>query len=552
MASQRRRKELRIVQWNCQSIKKKTPEIQFRAANFDVILLSETWLKPEDTVYLNGFDVVRKDREKHTGGGVLIFVNNRLKYKRITNIYNCDDKLELCAIELFLAEESILLASCYRPPDQGIDLDQWDRFFSQFTGKFLITGDFNPHHLLWGDKKDCETGSKIVECVLDSEISILNGESMTFKSRQYQTESAIDLAFVNNRSLHSYSWKVNDEPWGSDHFPIFITLNQTVVTRIPYTQTMKLYTRKTDWEKFKNNLMDNYNTAVTLIRDDIIDTQAKYVSFISLIIDVLADCSPGLQGSRKSSNDNVNTNPPIAPSWSAECDKLIRIRKGALKRLREFYSHDNFIKYKQIEATTKSRLRKIKQEQWQELAAKFTKYTNLSYIFKIIKRFDNRLNYTENRFEYKEEVINSARSTFDSICPPWVECEMPTFDDNDGDPFLVMPFSREEFDVVVSGLRVGSAPVIDGIDYRIIVALPKEFQYLLLELFNEIYLKGAFSNEWRQYAVFFIPKGDGVKVRPIALAPCLLKILERLINNRLCWWLEYHNILPDSDWVPKS
>jgi hypothetical protein len=44
--------------------------------------------------------------------------------------------------------------------------------------------------------------------------------------------------------------------------------------------------------------------------------------------------------------------------------------------------------------------------------------------------------------------------------------------------------------------------------------------------------------------VFFIPKEDKKKVRPISLAPCLLKVLERMIKMRLYWWLEYNLKLP--------
>lgn len=31
-----------------------------------------------------------------------------------------------------------------------------------------------------------------------------------------------------------------------------------------------------------------------------------------------------------------------------------------------------------------------------------------------------------------------------------------------------------------------------------------------------------------------------------SLASCLCKIIERMISNRLNWWLKYHNLLPDS------
>lgn len=71
---------------------------------------------------------------------------------------------------------------------------------------------------------------------------------------------------------------------------------------------------------------------------------------------------------------------------------------------------------------------------------------------------------------------------------------------------------------------------------------------MLLQLYNEIFNCGEFPNDWKQYRIFFIPKQDNQKVRPISLASCLLKIFEKMINMRLTWWLEHHNKMPKSQY----
>jgi hypothetical protein len=55
---------IKIVQWNCRSLRSKFPEFQQRSPYIDIIMLSETWLGQAASVYLKGFHVVRKERKK--------------------------------------------------------------------------------------------------------------------------------------------------------------------------------------------------------------------------------------------------------------------------------------------------------------------------------------------------------------------------------------------------------------------------------------------------------------------------------------------------------
>ncbi|XP_044011960.1 uncharacterized protein LOC122854970 isoform X7 [Aphidius gifuensis] len=45
-----------------------------------------------------------------------------------------------------------------RPPNTRMEFVDWENFFSQFDGKFLIGGDFNAHHVWWGSDytRGCE------------------------------------------------------------------------------------------------------------------------------------------------------------------------------------------------------------------------------------------------------------------------------------------------------------------------------------------------------------------------------------------------------------
>lgn len=44
--------------------------------------------------------------------------------------------------------------------------------------------------------------------------------------------------------------------------------------------------------------------------------------------------------------------------------------------------------------------------------------------------------------------------------------------------------------------------------------------------------------------ISLIPKPGGSGFRPIAMSNCFLKIMEKVMNNRLTWWCEKNHVFP--------
>jgi hypothetical protein len=65
-------------------------------------------------------------------------------------LYDGDGKIEVCAIELHIGQNKILIVSCYRQPHLNRNLRVWKKLFAQFKGKFLIGRYFNAHHQFVG------------------------------------------------------------------------------------------------------------------------------------------------------------------------------------------------------------------------------------------------------------------------------------------------------------------------------------------------------------------------------------------------------------------
>lgn len=154
---------MKILQWNCRSFKAKLVEFSYQIRNYDIAILSETWLTCFDSVIIKGFDIIRKDRIGHRGGGVGILIKNGLKYN-IRNVSDCNNSLEVCAADIYDSFSKFTVVSCYRSPNSPrISTSDWRSFFDQFQDRSIVGGDFNAHHSSRGYDRCCSVGYSLVE-----------------------------------------------------------------------------------------------------------------------------------------------------------------------------------------------------------------------------------------------------------------------------------------------------------------------------------------------------------------------------------------------------
>lgn len=207
-------------------------------------------------------------------------------------------------------------------------------------------------------------------------------------------------------------------------------------------------------------------------------------------------------------------------------------------------SRENFRLYKIAEAKPKNGIKKIKKEKYKEFCQAINKSANPTYIWKITKRFKNRWNNTGNANEFKPERVDGAKKLIQDLCTDWCSPLKPDLNNHPSDPFLDEPFTQEEFDYAMSSVNLKSSPGLDGIDYQILTQMSRYAKSVLLDIFNSIYAYKIYPNEWKQILVHFVPKQGTDKVRPISLSSCPLKVFERMISNRLTWWLEHYEKMP--------
>ena len=119
--------------------------------------------------------------------------------------------------------------------------------------------------------------------------------------------------------------------------------------------------------------------------------------------------------------------------------------------------------------------------------------------------------------------------------------------ESDNDEKYNVDFSKREL-IKSIAQATDSATGPDEIHYQFLKHLPDVSLDLLLLLLNDLWQSQDFPDGWREATVIPIPKPgkdrtDPNNYRPIALTSCLCKIMERMINHRLTWFLQDNNII---------
>nr|XP_053633351.1 uncharacterized protein LOC128689237 [Cherax quadricarinatus] len=212
---------LSIYYTNSRSARNKMDELRLvaSAGNIDVFAITETWFnsKRRDMpaeCHIQGFKLFQVDRSIGKGGGVALYVRDRLNCCILikTGIKSEVTHTESVWIEFSEGHEKLILGVIYRPPN--LDRDQgrllWEEIVrATMHDNVVILGDFNFSHIDWnfltGNLESYDFLEVVQDCFLKQ-----------FVTEPTRGNNLLDLVLANNESLVNYL-EVSEELGASDH-----------------------------------------------------------------------------------------------------------------------------------------------------------------------------------------------------------------------------------------------------------------------------------------------------------------------------------------------
>ena len=350
---------LSIVHYNVQSIFPKLEVIHTELFDFDILTFSETWLSDStdtDDLLLELFNKPeRKDRPGDSHGGVMLYVKERIHYKRRNDLEL--QNIESIWIEVANSRKHILVGLFYRPPNSdstylsniedciGLAID---------TGinDMIITGNFDLN------ATNPNTLRKIESICAQFSLYQLIEEPTHFTE---QASSIIDLFFVTNKDNVVLSG-VGDPFLQQNtryHCPTYVILKFSKPKSTSFERHIWYYD-KGDYNKLRNKARQ---TDWFSLQDVDIDIYANNIHVSNRVIGLADECIP---------NKTVRIK-LFEPLWiSCHVKRYIRKRKRAYKKAKRTYLQQDWQKFKTLRNKTTQMIRDAKQSLYDNIAAKLT------------------------------------------------------------------------------------------------------------------------------------------------------------------------------------
>jgi hypothetical protein len=232
--------------------------------------------------------------------GAAIFISNNVPFRNFPLRTNA----QAVAARIFLSK-MYTICSIYIPPSEPLEKTELISLIEQLPRPFLLLGDFNSRHHLWGDVRSTFLAGTIISVMNDCEVDLLNNGSHTHYHIQTDTFSSIDLSLCSSDAILDFSFQVlgveDLMPYSSDHYPIMLTLKRgEPLPSLPPRWNI----RRANWDGYTSQ------TDISLLPDDFLGIEEALLFIQEKIISAASLNIPLSHGRPH----KIST-----PWWSSEC-----------------------------------------------------------------------------------------------------------------------------------------------------------------------------------------------------------------------------------------
>lgn len=476
------------------------------------------------------------------GNGLAILVHSSVAYSRLP--LNTTLQALACRVGL---HRQYTVCNLYLHPNEHPSLADLRALVAQLPAPFLLLGDINGKHVLWGGAVADPHGLTFEQLLLDRDICLLNDGSATHFHVQTGTSSAIDVSLCSSVVTPDLTWRALDDLHGSDHFPIVIAAGAGE----PVARPPRFIFRRADWHLFRTL------SAVDGRRTLDMSLDAKVLTFNRVLLQAAELSIPKSSG---------RPFPRRNPWWTPECSRTKRLCTAALRRFLRTKLLADGISYKRARAVAQFVQLEARRTSWRTYVSSLNVDTPMSQIWSRVAKMGGRYHaHHPPALLSRGSLVTDPQGVADLLADHFASissagrypaafrhikarAEAGSLDFSEGDVAgYNSPLTTRE---LFGALRVSrlTAAGADGISYEMLRRMHPSAVVFLLDIYNHAFLRSSFPSLWREAIILSFPKpnkppSETSSYRPIALTSCVCKLLEKILNARLVAHLEARSLL---------
>ena len=483
------------------------------------------------TPVIKGYAAVRGDRKgaAFPGGGLIIYIKDDIVFK--SNGHCQRDAVELLSISVQRKSKKWLtINNMYIPPKAEMDLS-----WIPIKGDTIIAGDFNGHSRLWDDHQPCDSrGEKIIDWMLEKDLTCINDGSHTRVNRGTGGLSTPDTTFVTTGLNTKSKWSAIDETdMDSDHLPIVVEIKKSdiqTISTMPFRTRWK--TKNVDWDAFREEIEER------IVNVGEFDSLRLRVETFN---EILREAGNKHVGKTKPSKTKFAMNPKV----KALVNKRNKLRKEVKTKRKEW-----------LEAAAEARLARAeaKETAWTEFVEALEVDDDVTKVWRTIKSLDNTSTSSapNEALSHNGKTVTTNKAKADVFAKHYAKVSSLSFNKRERDeiretkkklyshgPDLECPpFTMQELKAAIRKMKRKGAPGDDNIPPSFLKELGPKARQELLSICNLSFLEADIPQMWRHGIIIPLlkhgkPASELESYRPISLTSCVVKLLERMISNRL-------------------
>ncbi|XP_042148480.1 uncharacterized protein LOC121837099 [Ixodes scapularis] len=270
----------------------------------------------------------------------------------------CTPDQEVTAVRTLIDNHKLILVSAYvRPTAEDPNFSWIEELRTVYPDdRMVIGGDFNAHHREWGYDDDDQRGARLLEAYEKAGLELANDthEKTRVGTSANQQDTNPDLTLVDSR-IEGMEWSVFPDAWGSDHYPIEISI------RIKNRAKAKKTVVTVLWDKFR-----------ALLRAQI-DENDMSTKLCALLVASTREAS-----TKKEVNWDCSTpDTHLLSLWDHRTRKLTEYRKTK--------DRNTLKEVNRITAEAEEYARKLRVNEWLDHCASFDQRTSIRKLWRTFR-----------------------------------------------------------------------------------------------------------------------------------------------------------------------